>query len=90
MIVNKDNFYVVNKCNNTYYSIIKMKPVDVKLNTYIGSSREIDNNDFKLKTFHINRILKYKNIFANSFSQNWAEEVFLIKKVKKTLPWTCY
>ena len=26
--------YIVNKYNNTYHSTIKMKPVDVKLNTY--------------------------------------------------------
>ena len=27
---------IVNKCNNTYHSIIKMKPVNVKLNTHIN------------------------------------------------------
>ena len=26
--------YIVNKCNNTYHSAIKMKPVDVKSNTF--------------------------------------------------------
>ena len=25
---------IVNKCNNTYHSAIKMKPVDVKSNTF--------------------------------------------------------
>ena len=30
---------IVNKCNNTYHSTIKMKPVDVKSNTYIDSSK---------------------------------------------------
>ena len=30
---------IVNKYNNTYHSIIKTKPVDVKLNTYINSSK---------------------------------------------------
>ena len=29
---------IVNKYNNTYHSIIKMKPVDAKLVAYIGSS----------------------------------------------------
>ena len=28
---------IVNKYNNTYHSNIKMKPVDVKSSTYIGS-----------------------------------------------------
>ena len=29
-----------------------------------------------------------KNIFAKGYSPNWSEEVFLIKKVKTTVPWT--
>ena len=29
---------IVNKYNNTYHSTIKMKPVDVKSNTYFDSS----------------------------------------------------
>ena len=34
------------------------------------------------------RISKYKNIFANFCSvPNWSEEVFVIKKIKKTVPW---
>ena len=39
------NFYddilddAVNKYNNTYYSTIKMKPANVKSNTYIDSSK---------------------------------------------------
>ena len=31
---------IVNKHNNTYYSGIKMKPVDVKSNTYIDFNKE--------------------------------------------------
>ena len=31
---------------------------------------------------------KYKKIFANSYTPNWSEEVFVIKKVKNTVPWT--
>ena len=34
------------------------------------------------------RISKYKNIFAKGYSPNWSEEVFVIKKVKNTVPWT--
>ena len=33
----------VNKYNNIYHSTIKMKPVDVKSNTYINSSKEIND-----------------------------------------------
>ena len=39
---------IFNKCNNAYHSTIKMKPVDVKSNTYIDSIKEI-NKDLKFK-----------------------------------------
>ena len=32
---------VVNEYNNTYHSSIKMKPIHVKRNTHIDSSKEI-------------------------------------------------
>ena len=32
---------IVDKCNKTYHSTIKMKSVDVKSNTYIDSSKGI-------------------------------------------------
>ena len=34
------------------------------------------------------RISKYKNIFDERYTPNWSEEVFVIKKVKNTVPWT--
>ena len=34
------------------------------------------------------RSSKYKNIFAKGYTPNWSEEVFVIKKVKNTVPWT--
>ena len=50
---------IVNKYNNTYHITIKMKPVDVKLNTYIDSSKEVNNKDPKFKIGDIARISKY-------------------------------
>ena len=67
-----------------------MKPVDVKSNTYIDSSKEINNKDPKFKIVDIFRISKYKNIFAKDYVPNWSEEVFMIKKVKNTMPWTYF
>ena len=32
------------------------------------------------------RILKYKNIFTKGYTPNWTEELFPIKKVKRTVP----
>ena len=34
------------------------------------------------------RISKYKNIFAKGYMSNWSEEIFIIKKIKNTVPWT--
>ena len=31
---------------------------------------------------------KYKNIFATGYTQNWSEEVFVVSKIKNTVPWT--
>ena len=33
-------------------------------------------------------ISKYKNIFAERCTQNWSEEVFVVSKIKDTVPWT--
>ena len=77
----------VNKYNNRYHSKIKMKLVDVKLSTYIDSNKEINNKDPKFNTGDIVRISKYKNLFSKGYVPNWSEEVFVIKKVKNTVPW---
>ena len=65
-----------------------MKPVDVNSNTYIDSSKEIDNKDLKYKVGDIVRISKVKNIFAKGYTLNWSEEVFMIENLKTTVPWT--
>ena len=79
---------IVDKYNNTDHTTIKMKPIDVKDSTYINTSKEINNKDSKFKVRDHVRISKYKNIFAKGYMSNWNEEVFVIKKVKNTIPWT--
>ena len=32
--------------------------------------------------------MEYRNIFAKGCTPNWPKEVFVIKKVKNTVPWT--
>ena len=70
--------YIINKYNNTYHRTMKMKPVDVKSNTYINCSKEINNKDPKFKIGDIVRISKHKNIFAKDYTPNWNGEVFMI------------
>ena len=40
---------IVNEYNNTYHRTIKMKPIEVKDNTYIDSSKEVNDKDPKFK-----------------------------------------
>ena len=81
---------IVNECNNTYHSTTKMKPVGVKDNTYIDSMElpRSNDKDSKFKVGDHVRISKCKNIFAKGYTPNWSEEVFVIKKIKNTVPWT--
>ena len=65
-----------------------MKPIDDKDNTYIDIGKESNDEDPKFKIGDIVRISKYKNTFVKGYTPNWSEEVFVIKKVKNTLPWT--
>ena len=79
---------IVGEYNNTYIITIKMKPVDVKDNTYIDFKKEVNDKGLKFKVGDHVRISKYKNVFAKGYTSNWDEEVFVIKKVKNTVPWT--
>ena len=79
---------IVNEYNNTYHRTIKMKPVNVKDNTYIDFEKKVNNKDPKFKVGEYVRISKYKNIFAKGYMPNWSEEVFIISKNRNTVPWT--
>ena len=46
-----------------------------------------NNFSFELLGDHA-RISKYKTIFAKGYTPNWSEEVFILRKIKKTVPWT--
>ena len=86
---------ILNRYKNTYHRTIKIKPVDVKDNTYIDSmkarsSKEVNNKVPGFKVGDHVRISKYTNIFAKGYTPNWSEEVFVIKKVKNTVPCACY
>ena len=79
---------IVDKYNNKKHITIKMKPIDVKDNTYVDFGKEVNNNDSKFKVGDHVRMSKYKNIFAKDYTPNWSEEIFVIKKLKNTVPWT--
>ena len=69
-----DKLYdIVDEYNNTYHRAIKIKPIDVKDNTYIDFGKEVNNKDPKFKVGDHIRISKCKDIFA---------------EIKNTVPWT--
>ena len=74
---------IVNKCNNTYHRTIKMKPIDVKNNTYIDFGKENNDKSPEFKVGDHVRISKYKYIFAKGYTPNYFEEIFVIKKSQK-------
>ena len=65
-----------------------MKLNDVKDNTYIDFKKIVNDKNPKSKVGDHVRISKCKNIFAKGYTPNSSEEVFVIKKVKNTVPWT--
>ena len=79
---------VVNKYGSTCHSTINMEPADVKSNTYIESSKEIDNKKHKFKMVIL---LEYQNIkiFLQKVTlQIGLRKFFVIEKVKSIVPWT--
>ena len=79
---------IVNKYNNTIHRTIKMKHIDVTNDSYAEYNENSNKKNPKLKIGDRVRISKYKNIFAKGYAPNWSEEVFLISKIKNTVPWT--
>ena len=65
-------------------SLLTLKTIHI----LIDFGKEVNDNDPKFKVGDHVRISKYKNIFAKGYTPNWSEEVFVIKIIKNTFPWT--
>ena len=81
--------HIVDEYNNTYHKAIKMKPIDVEDNSFAEYNEESNEKDPTFKVGDHVRISKVKNVFAKGYTPNWSEEIFIIKKIKNTVPWTC-
>ena len=79
---------IVKEYIDTFHRKIKMKPITFKDDTYIDFEIRDNDKDPKLKIGDQVRISKYKNILAKGYMPNWSEEVFIISKIKNTVPWT--
>ena len=79
---------IVVKYNNLYYKTIKMKPIDVKSDSYAEYNDDSDEKDPKFKIRGHVRISKYESFFPKGYTPNWSEEVLYISKIKNAVPWT--
>ena len=79
---------IVGDYHNIYRKFVKIKPIDVKPD--FNAEHNVDSNERhpKFKVGNHVRIPKYKNIFAEGYTPNCSEEIFVIKKIKDTFPWT--
>ena len=79
---------IVNKYNKAVHETIKMKPIDVTDDSYAEYNEDFNKKDPKFKVGDHVSISKYKSIFPKGYTPNWSEEVFVISKIKKIVPWT--
>ena len=79
---------IVNKYNNTIHRTIKMKPIDVTSDSFAKYNEDSNKRNPKFNVGDHVRISKCKNVFAKGYAPNCSEEIFVIKKVKNTVPWT--
>ena len=79
---------IVGEYNNTYHRTIKMKSADIKIDSFAEYNEGSNEKDPKFKVGDYVRISKYKIIFAKGYTPNWSEEIFFIKQIKNTVPWT--
>ena len=66
-----------------------MEPADITSSLCIDFGAENNDKDNKLKVGNHVRMSSYKTIVAKGYTPNWSENVFMIKKVKYTVPQTC-
>ena len=65
-----------------------MKPIDVNDDSCVDYNEDFNKKDPNFKVGDHVRISKYKNIFAKGYTPNWSEEVFVVNKIKNTVPQT--
>ena len=73
---------IVDEYNNTYHTTIKMKPIGVKNNTYINTSKKINHKDPKFNVGDHVRISKYKTFLLKGICLIGVKKYLLLKKLK--------
>ena len=73
---------LVNKYNNTYHSTIKMKPVDVKSNTYITLVKKLMKKILNLKLVIFLEYQSIKTFLQKAMFQISLKKFLLLQKIK--------
>ena len=79
---------IVNKYNNTVHRAIKMKLIYVIDDSYAEYNQDFNKKYLKFRFGDHVRISEHKNIFAKGYAPNWSEEVFVVIRIKNTVPST--
>ena len=79
---------VVDKYNDTVNRSIGTKPKDVKNNKKVVYVEESNEKSARFSVGDCVRILKFKNVFAKGYTPNWSKKIFVVNKIKNTVPWT--
>ena len=59
-----------------------------KSDSFAKYNEEPNEKHPKFKVGYHVRTSKCKNIFAKGYTPDWSEEIFVVKKIKNTVPWT--
>ena len=79
--------HIVGESNNTDHRTIKLKLINVKSGACTQYSVDFNVKKAEFKIGDHVRISNYKNIFLKGYATNSSEDVFVISKVKSTIPW---
>ena len=77
--------YVADEYNSAYHKIIKMKPINVKKDSFTEYNEKSNEKDVRFKVGDHVRISKYTNTFAKGYASTWNEEIFAIRQIKNTV-----
>ena len=66
-----------------------MNPTEIKTSAYVDFGAGNNGKDPNIKIGDDVRTLKYQNIFEKACLQIFQQRIFLLRKVKSTVPWAC-
>ena len=69
--------YIINKCNNSYHSTIKLKRIDVKSSTYFDFNIEKTIKIRNLKWVIMKECQNVKTFLTKGCTARWSEEFFV-------------